>query len=544
MPDSVVGGPYQLFDDGVGQIAFLVANSRLGKNLSPTRRRQLSGHVSRKLLRGSGELAYDRRRRSWIGESVTTYAEGSPSSVQTRDFAYDGSQIALQFDATSTPGSPVTLTASNLSHRYLWGPAVDQVLADERVALQNGALATDEVLWTLADAQGTIRDVAKVNGTTAAVVDHVIYNSFGGVVNESDPSQGCLFKYTGCPTDPATDIEFHFERPKIAGNVDWLKIDQSSYTSATTNLYGYCGASPTNKVDPTGLDSVFVEPVYQPQSFWQSFFQERPYLESYGTACWYTSAGVGVPIGTAPLLPSIGEGSPLYGTITLYPQFGGGTISLQELQQASAWVTYWGWTPARAGMSAQQYVAWAIAMERKWGNDLGKYSVYDGGPPTLVGKTYDAELISRVTKYRLSGVKGDDLVRTIIVQALLLTNGNAKLAFQVIIDCRNDPVIGPNDDAWACADDFFQGWTQGADYGYFCGSVPIYYHLLKFSDFLRTHVLPRDNPKNPPSPFSMAQWQWSSYGAYVGGGGLPFGFSLGSSYWPELLYLLGQMKAY
>jgi RHS repeat-associated protein len=241
-----------LLDNGVGQIAFLVPNSRLGKNFSRARRRRVFGHLSRKWPRGSGELAYDRRRRSWIGEKTTTYSDGSPSSVHTTDFAYDGNQIALQFDKDGTGN----VAATDLSHRYVSGPAVDQIVADERVTLQNGALATDEVLWPLADAQGTVRDVAKLTGTTAGVVDHIIYNSFGGVVSESDPSQGVFFKSTGCPTDSATNIEFHYERPKIAGSVDWLKVDPSGETSGTTNLYGYCQESPTNATDPSGLREV------------------------------------------------------------------------------------------------------------------------------------------------------------------------------------------------------------------------------------------------------------------------------------------------
>ena len=48
---------------------------------------------------------YDASNR-WIGETVTTYASGSPSSVHTTDFAYDGNQIVLQFDATSSPLPP------------------------------------------------------------------------------------------------------------------------------------------------------------------------------------------------------------------------------------------------------------------------------------------------------------------------------------------------------------------------------------------------------------------------------------------------------
>jgi hypothetical protein len=58
---------------------------------------------------------YDVENR-WIGESVTTYSDSSPSSVHTTDFAYDGNQVALQFDKDGTGN----VTATDLSHRYLY----------------------------------------------------------------------------------------------------------------------------------------------------------------------------------------------------------------------------------------------------------------------------------------------------------------------------------------------------------------------------------------------------------------------------------------
>ena len=39
-------------------------------------------------------------------------------------FVYDGSQVALQFDTSGTSGTPGSLAAASLSHRYLWGAAV------------------------------------------------------------------------------------------------------------------------------------------------------------------------------------------------------------------------------------------------------------------------------------------------------------------------------------------------------------------------------------------------------------------------------------
>jgi len=76
-----------------------------------------------------------------------------------------------------------------LEKRYLYGPAVDQVLAEERLDYdaESGELIADEVLWPLADHLGSIRDVAVLNdhGTpddpgddTTDIVNHLVYDSF------------------------------------------------------------------------------------------------------------------------------------------------------------------------------------------------------------------------------------------------------------------------------------------------------------------------------------------------------------------------------
>ena len=50
---------------------------------------------------------------------------------------------------------------SNLSHRYLWGPEVDQLFADEQVTSLTTAGNT---LWALSDHLGTIKDLADLSG--------------------------------------------------------------------------------------------------------------------------------------------------------------------------------------------------------------------------------------------------------------------------------------------------------------------------------------------------------------------------------------------
>ena len=60
-----------------------------------------------------------------------------------------------------------------LTDRYLYGQAVDQILADENIA-------ADKTYWALPDNQGTVRDVIDSSGTVA---EHIAYDSFGNIVS-------------------------------------------------------------------------------------------------------------------------------------------------------------------------------------------------------------------------------------------------------------------------------------------------------------------------------------------------------------------------
>ena len=49
-------------------------------------------------------------------------------------------------------------SASDVSHRYLWGPHVDQLFADEQVTTTGSA---ENAIWTLGDNLGTTRDISE-----------------------------------------------------------------------------------------------------------------------------------------------------------------------------------------------------------------------------------------------------------------------------------------------------------------------------------------------------------------------------------------------
>ena len=106
--------------------------------------------------------SYDAEGR-WIGQTISIPGQ----AVQQTSFAYDGNEIALEFDGTGT--SP--LTVNNLSHRYLWNPAaVDQLFADEQLSPASGGgydvTTPGQTVWTLTDNQNTVRDLAVYNTGT------------------------------------------------------------------------------------------------------------------------------------------------------------------------------------------------------------------------------------------------------------------------------------------------------------------------------------------------------------------------------------------
>ncbi len=70
----------------------------------------------------------------------------------------------------------------DLTNRYLHGPAVDQILADEQV---DSLAAPGEVLWPLTDNLGTVRDLAVYDDATGitAIVNH----RMGSLVTKREP---------------------------------------------------------------------------------------------------------------------------------------------------------------------------------------------------------------------------------------------------------------------------------------------------------------------------------------------------------------------
>nr|MDQ3330343.1 RHS repeat-associated core domain-containing protein [Planctomycetota bacterium] len=144
-------------------------------------------------------------------------------------------------------------------NRYLHGPQIDQVFADQSTA--------DGLLWSLADHQGTVRDWADYDsGTNAtAVVDHVKYDSFGTITSQSGTTHKPLFAYTGREWDADAGMYYYRMRWYDPSTGRFIAEDPMGFAAGDPNLSRYVRNRPATSTDPSGLeerDYVFEEEAY------------------------------------------------------------------------------------------------------------------------------------------------------------------------------------------------------------------------------------------------------------------------------------------
>jgi len=151
-------------------------------------------------------------------------AQGSVLEV----FVYDGEHIALVFDGDGTQ-----------KNRYLHGPKIDQIIADED--------GSGEVLWALVDNLGTVRYVI---GNDGEVLNRISYDSFGSVIDETNPSIESRFLFTGRESDPETGLVYY--RGRYKDGERFISEDPIGFAGGDGNLYRYTFNSPTNFTDPSG----------------------------------------------------------------------------------------------------------------------------------------------------------------------------------------------------------------------------------------------------------------------------------------------------
>ena len=208
------------------------------------------------------EYTYDPLNRR-VAKTVDDDGSG-PDPAETTFFLHDGDRatrdgagdsIVLQLD-----------DSGDITNRYLQGAEIDQIFADEN------ALA--EVLWPLADNQGTIRDLATyddANGITE-IVNHITYDAFGQITGEenlaeptADPADH-IFAYTGREWDADADLYYYRARWYDPTPGRFLSEDLLGFHAGDVNLNRYVGNGPTNGTDPSGNETIDLIHALEPEN--------------------------------------------------------------------------------------------------------------------------------------------------------------------------------------------------------------------------------------------------------------------------------------
>ncbi len=183
-----------------------------------------------------------------VGRQVSeTVAVAGGATTETK-FIYDGQAIVATLDGTNA-----------LTNRYLDGPMVDQVFADEQFdPTEAGELPTAAgiVLYPLVDNQGTARDLVEYDAATATttIVNHITYTAFGAVTSQSDTGVAYLFGYTGFVHDTATGLDKSMTRYYDAVDGLWTQQDPIGFAAGDINLARYVLNNPAELTDPTGKE--------------------------------------------------------------------------------------------------------------------------------------------------------------------------------------------------------------------------------------------------------------------------------------------------
>jgi RHS repeat-associated protein len=179
--------------------------------------------------------AFDRR----ISKAVDTTPQDAVDAVFTH-FVYDREDVILDFIDTDGSG-PATPT---LDERYLHGPAVDQVLAQDNAA--------GSVQWYLTDHLGTVRDLVDNSGV---VVNHIGYDSFGNVVSQTSATVDSRYKFTGREFDADTGLHYYRARYFDAAAGRFIGEDPIRFSGGDTNLHRYVNNNVISNRDPYGLEA-------------------------------------------------------------------------------------------------------------------------------------------------------------------------------------------------------------------------------------------------------------------------------------------------
>jgi len=175
-----------------------------------------------------------------IAKLVDSNADNQAESAQY--FVVDGDQVVMEFQDDDGAGQNAPVLAS----RFVYGPMIDQAMARVNVS-------TGDVVWALADHEGSVRDLLTFDGTAVDLVGHIQYDSFGNILDGAASATAFGAAYTGREWDADIGLYYYRARYYDPSTGRFASEDPLGFAAGDTNLYRYVGNLPVNSTDPSGL---------------------------------------------------------------------------------------------------------------------------------------------------------------------------------------------------------------------------------------------------------------------------------------------------
>lgn len=176
-----------------------------------------------------------------IAKTVDTNLNDAAPGAMTY-FVYDGRNVILEYTDPDSVGGP---QPAAVSMRYLVGPGVDQVMAQDS--------GGGQTRWLLEDHLGSVSTIVD---NTGAVVDRLAYDSYGNVVAESNPAASSRFRYASREYDAETGLVYNRARYYDPGIGRFISQDPLGLGGQDFNVYRYSENNPITKTDPVGLQTL------------------------------------------------------------------------------------------------------------------------------------------------------------------------------------------------------------------------------------------------------------------------------------------------
>ncbi len=115
---------------------------------------------------------------------------------------------------------------------------VNGAVVDELLARTSSGGTT---AWYLTDNLGSVRDIVNSSGNE---LDHIVYDSFGNILTETNAANGDRFKFAGMEYDPATGQYYDRARDYSAVAGRFTAQDPLAFAAADTNSITILGMPP------------------------------------------------------------------------------------------------------------------------------------------------------------------------------------------------------------------------------------------------------------------------------------------------------------